>query len=796
MPDGTNVLPRRRFLALGAAALLSPALGAACARRPIGPPWQSLRLIHEDPGELVVRTSIRDAAGLLARATGVPVPIAAAEPAMRWGAGGVFLAASSGGASLLPEWRCSSSTPGAFRILTPASSDSPTLVVAGADAEGARNGLYQWLQLNGFGFFRDGETIPRPSGQVADAVQDEELSPAFRWRGDMIWDNYLGPRRYCAAAWHAGDWERALLYLARNGLNFLEFYPPMEGVFARAFPDARGLSEGAVWKADAKEALMRHVLERGRALGIRFKYVLSYGAFQAAVRAIYPRLEWANGFLCAYQTELQGFTRRVWAELIDTFGTDHLYAIRHRGEEGRSYSDPCRSVTKADGFNQAIPILRELDANSTIAVWTWSETLPDLFEELPGDVRAAHIRHGMGGMFADRGVGREQSDGRPNLPPEQRWLAGQFTVFSGADTLPQTTWSDASSLARDARAAAADPYCEGYFRWPEWSNTSPWLADAIRSLAWDPATFGADRALQAYARQRHGANADAFLAGFATLVMAGNARSMATPRKRLLAPYFLDADALTHLTAVRNGLRAMADALSRPVAPGPLFHCDLVDVLSWAAVRQAHVLEAASYVAFRAQDPAGVVASIRSAQTTWSILRTVLDYVPELSLVETARSVARTAAISGRAVDSFWTLGCDFYNGYPLVLSPEAVELVFLDQCGRLGRALADALEVGNTTPLATPGWFWHDFPDPAWADLVLELPREDADHFEQAMRLRFQEAVEAGAAQSPIPMPAFAAPTTPALPSTVDSSVLAGAVNQLTSIGLAPPLDGRAALA
>ena len=796
MVDDTNALPRRRFLALGAAALLSPALGAACRRRPIGPPWQSLRLIHEESEALVVRTSIRDAAGLLERATGAAVPIASADRTMNWRAGDVFLAASSASPSLQPEWRCSISTPGAFRILTPGSSDGPALVIAGADAEGARNGLYQWLQLNGFGFFRDGETIPNPSGQVAEAVQDEELSPAFRWRGDMIWDNYLGPRRNCAAAWHAGDWERALLYLARNGLNFLEFYPPMEGVFARSFPDARGLSDGAVWTADAKEALTRHVLARGRALGIHFMYVLSYGAFPAAVRALYPRLEWANGFLCAHQTELQGFTRRVWAELIDTFGTDHLYAIRHRGEEGQSYSDPCRSVTKADGFNQAIPIVRELDPDSTITVWTWSETLPDLFEALPGDVRAAHIRHGMGGMFADRGVGREQSDGRPNLPPEQRWLAGQFTVFSGADTLPQTTWSDASSLARDARAAAADPYCEGYFRWPEWSDTSPWLADAIRSLAWNPATFGADPALRAYARQRHGANADAFLAGFATLVAAGNARFMATPRKRLLVPYFLDPNELTHLTAVRNGLQAMAEVLSRPGASGPLFQRDLIDVLSWTAVRQAHVLEAGSFVAFRAQDPASVVASVRAAQTTWSILRTVLDHVPELSLVETARSVARTAPVSDRAVDSFWTLGCDFYNGYPLVLSPEAVELVFLDQCGRLGQALTNGLEAGNASPLATPGWFWHDFPDPVWADLVLELPREDADHFEQTMRARFREAVDAGTAQSPIPMPAFAAPTTPALPSTVDSSVLVGAVTQLTAITLPPALDGPAELA
>jgi len=37
---------------------------------------------------------------------------------------------------------------------------------------------------------------------------------------------------------------------------------------------------------------------------------------------------------------------------------------------GQAYSDPCRSVTKADGFNQTIGILREIDPKALITVWT------------------------------------------------------------------------------------------------------------------------------------------------------------------------------------------------------------------------------------------------------------------------------------------------------------------------------------------------------------------------------------------------------------------------------------------
>ncbi|MFQ5655206.1 MAG: hypothetical protein ACE5GW_10820, partial [Planctomycetota bacterium] len=326
--------------------------------------------------------------------------------------------------------------PGAYEVR---SAPGGRIVVAGADAEGARNGLYALMEHVGFRFFRDGDVVPELRGPAA---LDAPLrgAPAFRLRGDMIWDNYLGPRRYCSAAWGLEDWERALLFMARNRMNFLEYYPPLASVYARVFPEALGLDQGVVWRSEVKHRLAKNVLARARALGIRSMYVLSYGAFPEPVRKLFPDLEWRNGFLCAHQPELRELTAKVWRALVEELGTDHWYAIRHRGEEDQVYSDPCRSVTKAEGFLQAFDVMKTVDPEACITVWTWGERVPDLFESFPENIRAVHIRHGMANVFGERGEGREQADGRPDLPRGRKWLSGQFTVFAGNEASLRTAW--------------------------------------------------------------------------------------------------------------------------------------------------------------------------------------------------------------------------------------------------------------------------------------------------------------------------------------------------------------------
>ncbi len=371
------MINRRDFLAGGsaaAAAFLFPQSSSRTIE------WRAIRFIARERASDIERTAIEDAADLLRHAIGAPIPILTESTS--WGPADVFIGVGAN------KWTSSSPVPaaiGAYRIERNASLDGPRMVISGADPEGARNGLYAFLERCGFSFFRDGEVVPLLRGPATLEMAPVNELPAFRWRGDMIWDNYLGPRRYCAAVWGDADWERALLFMARNRLNFLEFYPPLEYILAQAFPAAKGLGDGAVWKSDFKHAMAQRVLARGRALGIHFMHVLNYGFFPEPIRELYPKLEWANGHLCAHQPELAQMAEKTWRTLIDELGTDHLYAIRHRGEEGQSYSDPCRSVTKADGFNQAIGVLKRIDAEC-------DDDRLDLGRETPRSLRRTAIR--------------------------------------------------------------------------------------------------------------------------------------------------------------------------------------------------------------------------------------------------------------------------------------------------------------------------------------------------------------------------------------------------------------------
>ncbi len=685
----------------------------------------------------IERAAAADAQGLFAAATGTePAIVTDEEPP---GIADVFLGTpNSASRTRAVAAAQPAAVPGAYRISHP-TVPGPRVMIVGHDGEGARNGLYAWMESLGFGFFRDGASTPALSGAMPAGAERLD-QPGFRWRGDMIWDFYLGPRRYCCAMWGEAEWEQALLYMARNRMNFLEYYPPLNYIYRKVFPAAKGLEGDGLWQVEAKHALAQKILNRARTLGIHCMYVLTYGAFPEPVQALYPDLMWRNGFLCAHQPELRTLTQRTWGTLIAELGTDHWYAIRHRGEENQVYGDPCRSVTKAEGYRQAFAVMDDIDPKARITVWTWSEQIPQLFADFPERVRAVHIRHGMADVFSNRGAGREQGDGRPALPRGRRWLSGQFTVFGGSETSLQTGWCDAAALARDAQASATDPDCEGYFQWPEWSNTSPWLSHVIAKLSWQPedGSFDGDaeEALAAYARVRHGRYGQLFMAAFGPLMRDGHARFMHTPRKRLLCPHTLTPRNMTLLAQVRAATKALRDVVGA--------HRDVVDLMTWFAVRQAHALEAAGYL--RHVAGLSAAAELAQARQTWTLLSQLLGQMPELSIVAAVREAGRADVLSSTVDDTVWRLGCDFYHGYPLVMSPEAIELVYLPQLAGLERAISVAAARGETAQLAAAGWFWHDFADPGWADAVRRLPSEDAAAFERTMRARIRAATEARA--------------------------------------------------
>jgi hypothetical protein len=170
-----------------------------------------------------------------------------------------------------------------------------------------------------------------------------------------------------------------------------------------------------------------------------------------------------------------------------------------------------------------------------------------------------------------------------------------------------------------------------------------------------------------------------------------------------------------------------------------LYRRDFVDLAAWVGLRQAQVFEASAYLAHVEGNREAQTYSLRSAAESWTGLKALLSQSPDLSLVSSAGTLASVGELSTSAVDSLWTLGCNFYNGYPLVLSPEAIELVYLPQL----EALSTRLDGGTVAILEEPGWFWHDFPDRRWADSVRRLPSEDAATFEEEMRSRLRAALE-----------------------------------------------------
>ena len=92
----------------------------------------------------VERAACEDAQSLFEQATGTAPSIV--EEKGRFGRFDVLLGTAE-----------SSAAAGGFRVR---SGDAPKVVITGQDAEGARNGLYAFMEKLGFRFFRDRDVIP------------------------------------------------------------------------------------------------------------------------------------------------------------------------------------------------------------------------------------------------------------------------------------------------------------------------------------------------------------------------------------------------------------------------------------------------------------------------------------------------------------------------------------------------------------------------------------------------------------------------------------------------------------
>jgi hypothetical protein len=85
---------------------------------------------------------------------------------------------------------------------------------------------------------------------------------------------------------------------------------------------------------------------------------------------------------------------------------------------------------------------------------------------------------------------------------------------------------------------------------------------------------------------------------------------------------------------------------------------------------------------------------------------------------------------------------------------------------------------------LDAPGWFWHDFPDPAWADAVRKLPSEDAAVFEQTMRERLRRVLASTRSRA-----GSGARPAASVPSPVGRAVVQGFLGRTMSVPLPAPV-------
>ena len=132
--------------------------------------------------------------------------------------------------------------------------------------------------------------------------------------------------------------------------------------------------------------------------------------------------------------------------------------------------------------------------------------------------------------IGERGESRKTA--RPRSTAEDDGFRRSSPSSAETRLVSQTGWSDARALAQDAAAASVEGSCEGFFQWPEWSDTSPGSPMSSRRSPGIPTDgVSSSRRCPATREPAHGERGEQYLAGFLPLLQDGNARFMHPPRK-------------------------------------------------------------------------------------------------------------------------------------------------------------------------------------------------------------------------------------------------------------------------
>ncbi len=396
------------------------------------------------------------------------------------------------------------------------------LRLAAAEPIGLLYAVYDYLERQcGVGFFWDGEQVPKLKVLPTEGIATVEL-PRWPRRHFGLSDGF-GITKFHHHFRTKEQREAILDWMAKRRLNLTAaVLMPQIASGGESSTRVYGLDDtvpdnwtysgwpGALdFPAKTRTKLTKDQLDYGRERGIKWFYYLSYGSLPHQFRETHPELRlvgnlgYSATMLYPDDPEAARWTEAFYRDLIETYGTDHIYQdtpfVESTGASSPEESFElklkaaklmCESFKKLDP--QAVWQSDSWDFSAVPSVWT-DERIKRYFESLPRDMM----------FFYDTVCDWAPFYERTNYFHGTDWSFGILHSFQGDDHLH----GNLADLAARMKATSQDPKatgCKGVYQIPEITGHNLLFFDAISEMAWAPDSFEVDEFLTQYATRRYG----------------------------------------------------------------------------------------------------------------------------------------------------------------------------------------------------------------------------------------------------------------------------------------------------
>lgn len=544
------------------------------------------------------------------------------------------------------------------------------LRIAAGEPIGLLYGVYHYLERYcNVGFFWDGDHVPQCRTLPIESIHAVEIP---RW-----------PVRHfgLAAGWGLSKWHHQLRtmpernrifdWMAKRKINrtHLGFFPNIATSgesAARVFgisdkePDDftfAGWPGCLDWPADIRTRINREQLEYSRRLGISWVYYLAYGNVPHQFRQMHPEYKYVGGLgysatvLYPDDPECTRWTRAFYRDLIQTYGTDHVYQdtpfVESTGSDDPEKSFQlkltaaqamCKMFRELDG--QAIWQSDSWDFGAVPQVWT-PERIERYFKSLPQDMMLFYDTAGIDNPFYKK----------TNYFEGTRWFLGILHSFQGDDHLHGSLDRAVQALQDLANDPKADR-CLGIYQVPESSGHNIMYFDLTTRLAWNPDGVTVAGYLEEYTRRRYGVETlDAMRLAVEAVARAvhgydnSGLDGQVPIYKKLGCPYgpaewwpIVNDKKGDHPARQGKGIVQLREAVQRALAcrrslqDNALYVNDLVD---WSRTYLAHVFNWAvlrAYDAFSSGDSATMVDNVDLARQCLRLTEDIFTTRPDFSL--------------------------------------------------------------------------------------------------------------------------------------------------------------------